>query len=182
LVTLNDFPSLSDEEAIVFAPGYKTTTIKLSFGENLTPNIFVKLSQATTETTTNKVDISGTWYVNYENGIPVYANKSGMVDHLIIKSDGTYTHNEYGNQYYENPDSHYITSDYEVDVWPGSWFEKDGVYYFNEGTYTDDSCIYNKDEDSLILSLTSQQYDPSWPVHVTIYKRTHNGQYKSNGK
>ena len=33
-----------------------------------------------------------------------------MVDHLIIKSDGTYTNNLYGHEYYESPEHHYITS------------------------------------------------------------------------
>ncbi len=181
LVTLSDFPELTDEEAIISANGYKSTKIKLSFGENQNSMIFVKLTKTTTQTTTNKVDITGTWYANYEFDVPVYSNNSGMVDHLIIKADGTYTNNEYGHEYYESPAPHYITSDYEVDVCSGTWYEKDGVYYFNEGTSSDDTCIYNKDEETLILKLTSQQYDPSWPLWETTYKRTHNGKYKSSG-
>ena len=180
MVTLSDFPELSDEEAIISANGYKSTKMKLSFGETLNSMIFVKLTKTTTQTTNNKVDISGTWYSNYERNVPVYANNSGMVDHLIIKADGTYTNNLYGNRYFESPEPHYITSDYEVDVWEGTWYEKDGVYYFNEGTFSDDPCIYKIDEDTLFLSLKSQQRDPSWPVHITTYKRTHNGKYKSN--
>ena len=171
---------MSDEEAIISANGYNSTKMKLSFGENQNSMIFVKLSKTSTQTTTNKVDISGIWYVNYEYDVPVYSNNSGMVNHLIIKPDGTYTNNEYGHEYYESPEPHYITSDYEVDVWPGTWYEKDGLYYFKDGEAID-TCIYNIDEDTLVYSLTSQQYDPSWPLWVTTYKRTHNGKYKSNG-
>ena len=91
LVSLTDFPNLSDEEATISASGYKTTKIKLSFGETLNSKIFVKLSQTSDNNSAPIVEIkydSNSSIIKENNKLYISANKQLLLTSLGNDPDG----------------------------------------------------------------------------------------------
>ncbi|MBQ3643697.1 MAG: hypothetical protein II961_03785 [Candidatus Riflebacteria bacterium] len=91
LVRLTDFPSVSDEEATISASGYKTTKIKLSFGETLNSKIFVKLSQTSDNNSAPIVEIkhdSNSSIIKENNKLYISANKQLLLTALGNDPDG----------------------------------------------------------------------------------------------
>ncbi len=91
LVSLTDFPNLSDEEATISASGYKTTKIKLSFGETLNSKIFVKLSQTSDNNSAPIVEIkhdSNSSIIKENNKLYISANKQLLLTALGNDPDG----------------------------------------------------------------------------------------------
>ncbi len=91
LVSLTDFPKLSDEEATISASGYKTTKIKLSFGETLNSKIFVKLSQTSDNNSAPIVEIkhdSNSSIIKENNKLYISANKQLLLTALGNDPDG----------------------------------------------------------------------------------------------
>ena len=121
----------------------------------------------TNPTSITKNDLVGTWYLNYEDGKPVYTNSKGEVSSMILKSDGTCTMKDfdltdYGHSTYWEPEGTAYNDS-------GTWSYSNGKLTTKiEGYSMSVSITFNNGA----LTLNGTEPEP-W---TSVYKKTKFGQ------
>ena len=127
--------------------------------------IYKKTNSTQPSTITNK-DLVGTWYLNFEDGIPVVPNSKGEVDTMTLKSDGTCTMKTFD-----------LTNSGHSSYWEpeGTAYNDSGKWSYSNGKLTTTIDGYKMTVTATLkdgaLTLTGT-YEGSTETWTSVYKKT----------